>query len=161
MYDNPSMLIRVRSTTRQTPRHAVDIPCEIITPTAESPTLSWATDMSADGLWLDATHELALGDELVVCFQPGIFWRAHELMVFATVTRTSPGARDDDDGPGRGLAFLDLGTSERWALRSWLRPRPEKAPSRRRRARPSTPRLAPYPVETDGFMASPFARRLS
>lgn len=153
------MLIQARSTTRSTPRHAVDIPCEIITSASDEPALSWATDMSADGLWIEQRDDLALGQELVVCFRPGIWWRANDLMIFANVARASPGLRSEDDAPGVGLAFVDLSSSERWALRSWLRPRPEKAPSRRRRSPPRATDFA-WPAPVDGFMTSPFARRV-
>lgn len=155
------MLIQVRSTTRNAPRHAVDIPCEIITTASDEPALAWATDMSAHGLWIENRDDLALGEELVVCFKPGIWWRANDLMIFANVSRTSPGLRGEDDAPGVGIAFADLTSSERWALRSWLRPRPEKSPSRRRRAqkKPTTTDFT-WPAPVDGFMTSPFARRL-
>jgi hypothetical protein len=145
------MLIRIRSTTRSTPRHRVEIPCEIITSGCDEPSLAWATDMSADGLWLDERGDLEIGEDLVVCFRPGLRWRARELMLFANVARVSPGLRDDDIGPGLGLAFTDLTGGERWALRSWLRPRPEKAPSRRRRKRSDAPPMRAL---------SPFAQRL-
>lgn len=150
------MLIQVRSSTRSTPRHEVDIPCELITSSSDTPTLAWATDMSADGLWIDDREDLQIGEDLVVCFKPGIWWRAHELTVFANVARISPGLREDDRAPGLGLEFVDLTTTERWGLRSWLRPRPQKSASRRRRSRsaavPATS-LLPQPT-------SPFARRV-
>lgn len=144
------MLIQVRSTTRNTPRHTVDIPCEIITSTMDEPALAWATDMSADGLWIEDREDLEVGEELVVCFKPGIWWRAAELTLFANIARVSPGLRGEDDLPGLGVAFVDPDAGERWALRSWLRPRPEKAPSRRR-GRQRSPITWP---------ASPFARRV-
>jgi hypothetical protein len=150
------MLIQVPSTTRSTPRHAVDIPCEVITSTSDEPSLAWATDMSADGLWIEDRDDLEIGEDLVVSFKPGIWWRAQELTFFANVVRLSPGLREEDRSCGFGIEFLDLTPSERWALRAWLRPRPPKAPSRRRRGH-SKP-VWPAPVEA--VPLSPFARRL-
>ncbi len=151
------MLIQVRSTTRSTPRHAVDMPCEIITSKADEPSLAWATDMSADGVWLEDRDDLVVGEDVVVCLKPGIWWRAQELVFFANVARISPGLREDDPSPGLGLEFLDLTAGERWALRSWLHPRPEKSPSRRRRGRGQA--LRPPPAINTRPL-SPFARRL-
>jgi hypothetical protein len=154
------MLITVRATTRATPRHAVEIPCEVITHSDDTPTLAWATDMSANGLWIDDRDDLALGQDLIVCFKPGLRWRAHELMVFANVSRTSPGLRTDDPNPGCGVSFVDLSPGERFGLRAWLRPRPERAPSRRRRTRESAPAQFRWPAPAQTFAASPFARRV-
>jgi hypothetical protein len=138
-------------TSRRAPRHCVEIPCEVVLAQADEPVLRWATDMSAEGVWLE-DGDLRLGDELVVCFRPGIWWRRREIMVFAEVARVSPGLRPSDRGPGVGVAFRDLSGPERWALRCWLRPRPETAPARRRgSSRSFAPPLA---------AVSPFASRV-
>jgi len=146
-------LIRTRSTTRQSSRHRVDMPCEVITTRCDEPELRWASDMSADGAWFDTMSPLSVGEQVVVCFKPGIWWRADEISVFAEVTRLCRGHRVGDDGPGMGLAFVDLSSSERFSLRSWLRPRPRRAPTRR------------VPRRMDDIMShvaatSPFASRI-
>ena len=139
------MLLR----SRRAPRHQVEIPCELIA--KEDPVLMWATDMSSDGLWFEGAGGFELGEQVVVCFKPGLRWRARELMIFAQVARISPGMRTEDEGPGVGLSFLDLSGTERWWLHSWLRPRPEKRPRSRRMQAPRWPSVVPL---------SPFARRL-
>lgn len=116
---------------RESARHVVDLPCELITEACDEPFLMWATDMSADGAWFDTDAPLSLGATLVVCIKPGVWWRAKELMVFADVARLSRGMRGGDDTSGMGVRFLDLERHERFALRSWLRPRPERLPRRR------------------------------
>jgi hypothetical protein len=122
--------LHMSASARRTPRHLVEIPCEVITSDGDEPALEWATDMSADGLWLEESS-LPLGAQLVVCFRPGIWWRRREVTVFAEVARISRGLRPTDRAPGVGLSFLDLTGPERWALRCWLRPRPEPPPARR------------------------------
>jgi hypothetical protein len=116
---------------RESARHVVDMPCELVTESCDEPILAWATDMSADGAWFDTREPLALGASLVVCIKPGVWWRSKELMVFAEVARISRGMRGGDDVAGMGVSFLDIARSERFALRSWLRPRPERMPRRR------------------------------
>jgi len=124
---------------RRAIRHTVDMPCEVISPRDDEPQLLWATDMSAHGAWLETLGPLDLGEQLVLCFRPGVWWRAREIQVFAEVARTSPGLRVGDDLPGVGLDFLDLTQRERWALRCWLRPRPEPEPHRRGRPKKALP----------------------
>ncbi len=149
-----------RTHNRVSSRHQVELPCEIITPTADEPSLMWATDLSAGGLWLESPQPLGLGDEMVVCFKPSTWWRAREIQVFGEVTRVSPGLRGPRDPKGMGIQFLDLSAREKWQLRCWLRPRPQTKP--RRRALPSRNRFAIEPAPTPQLraQASPFASRI-
>lgn len=135
---------------RHVSRHAVEIPCEVITSHRDRPTLSWATDMSGGGAWLETDELLVPGDHLVICFAPGVWWRAREIQTFAEVVRISYGLRAGDRGAGMAVRFLDLTPAERWALRCWLRPRPMPLPRRR-----VAGRRAPFAA------ASPFAARLA
>lgn len=134
---------------RHVSRHAVEIPCEIITSQCDGQ-LAWATDMSGGGAWLETQALLVPGEHVVICFAPGIWWRAREIQAFAEVVRISYGLRLGDRGAGMAVRFLDLTPAERWALRSWLRPRPMPAPRRRIPTR----RALPAPC------ASPFAARI-
>lgn len=144
-------LFRSASAQRRMSRHSVEIPCELISSTDDAPRLVWASDMSADGLWIDTSKPLGLGEVVVVCFAPGLRWRAREVQAFAEVVRISFGMRWGDGDPGMGLQFLDLTAAERWALRRWLHPRPHPQPKRR------VPGERPPPVES---FASPFGRRV-
>lgn len=132
-------------------RHEVEIPCELISSTDDEAQLMWASDMSADGLWMDTPAPLGLGEVVVVCFAPGVHWRAREIQAFAEVVRISFGMRWGDGDAGMGLRFLDLSPAERWALRRWLRPRPPRAPHRRLPGKRAPQR---------GMLASPFASRV-
>jgi hypothetical protein len=149
----------VRSAHRQSPgwrrasRHTVELPCEVITSNDDEPVLVWATDMSVEGLWLETSRSLELKEELVVCFKPTVWWHARELVLFGEVARVSPGLRHGDGGPGVGVCFTDLERGERFALMSWLRPRPELPARRRAPARPRT--------FEERFSSHPFAARLS
>ena len=138
---------------RHVTRHAVDIPCEVVTSHRDRPELVWATDMSGGGAWLETDELLEPGEHLVVCFRPAVWWRAREIQVFAEVTRISFGLRAGDRGAGMAVRFLDLTPGERWALRSWLRPRPLPEPRRRV---PSLRSMAPLVPP-----ASPFAARFA
>jgi hypothetical protein len=156
---------QLSSFARRSSRHLVDLPCEVVTRQDDEPLLLWATDLSADGAWLEAgARRLALGEELIVCFRPAVWWQEREIMAFAEVARLSRGLRGDDPAPGLGVAFVDLTAGERFALRSWLRPRPERRPARRpgahRRVEPThvCARIAlPGPRASD----HPFASRVS
>ena len=121
----------INPATRRNSRRAVDIPCDVISNHSDDAAVLWATDLSSDGMWLEASRPLPLGDELVVCFRPGIGWRSREVHVFARVARMSRGQRANDDGCGMGVEFLDLTEAQRRALRGWLWPRPDKPPRRR------------------------------
>jgi hypothetical protein len=138
---------------RHVSRHAVEIPCEVITSHRDRPVLSWAIDMSGGGAWLETDELLDPGEHLVICFAPGVFWRAREIQVFAEVVRISYGLRLGDRGAGMAIRFLDLTPAERWALRCWLRPRPMPMPRRRG----PTGRVVAFAAPS---AASPFAARL-
>lgn len=160
MIEIPHPHRRHRTSSRTSSRHEVELPCEVITPKSEQPGLFWATDLSAGGLWLEAPEPLTLGDEMVVCFKPSIWWRAREIQVFGQVARVSPGLRGPRDTKGMGISFLDLTPKEKWQLRCWLRPRPERKPQRR--ALPSRKRYAIPQAPTPQLraQASPFASRV-
>lgn len=140
---------------RRTSRHRVEIPCELVTADRDEPQLYWATDLSGHGLWLEGAQSLPLGEVVVACITPGVWWRRRDIHVFAEVVRVSYGLRQGDCGPGAGLRFIDLTPSERWALRRWLYPRPLVDPVRR------------FPVPPQGGLpatrptfASPFSARV-
>lgn len=141
---------------RRTTRHRVEIPCELVTSDRDEPQLYWATDLSGHGLWLEGAQSLPLGEVVVACITPGIWWRRREIQVFAEVVRVSYGLRQGDSGPGAGLRFIDLTASERWALRRWLHPRPLIAAMRRFPVAPKRPTHMPR-----ASFGSPFSARVS
>jgi hypothetical protein len=132
-----------------------------VTGQADEPLLLWATDLSAEGVWLETPEPIARGAELVVCFRPAVWWQAREIIVFGEVARVSQGLREEDHERGLGIAFLDLTSAERWALRCWLRPRPELAPGRRARPRQTTHVCASVELSVPIYTDHPFASRVS
>jgi hypothetical protein len=120
-------------------RRMTELSCELYTPDSDEPLVSWGTDLSESGLFVESETPLAPGRELCVCFKPAAGWRSSELMVFARVARVVRGLRREDIAPGMGLRFLDLAVRERHALSRWLAPRKRPGPSLRaaRRAQPS------------------------
>lgn len=116
---------------RRAVRRAVELPCEVVSRYVDQPLLYWATDLSPFGMWLETKFPMQAGERLVVCFQPPIWWRARELMVFAEVVRASSGR---DNARGMAVEFNDLNVHERRTLRGWLRGRPPPLPRRRKRS---------------------------
>ncbi len=126
------------STSRRFIRHRVDLPCDLITQHDDKPQLTWATDLSWRGAWVEMDQPLRPGDEIVLSFRPTLWSRDREITVFAEVSRASMGRRASDGRAGMGLRFLDLAAHEAIALQSWLAPRPARLP----RPRPGAHRRA-------------------
>ena len=120
---------RLKASHRRALRRAVEIPCDVVSSRVDEPLLYWATDLSPHGLWLETTFPMLVGEQLVVCFQPPVWWPGGELSVFAEVARSTRGGAQ-----GMGLEFLDLDQHEARALHSWLRGRPPPFPRRRKRS---------------------------
>ena len=150
----------VSSLARRSSRHAVELACEVVTSDHDEPQLFWATDLSPEGIWLETSQPIIdTGSELVVCFRPAVWWEAREIIVFGEVARVSHGLRHEDEAPGIGVAFLDLSPSERWSLRCWLRPRPERSPARR--GRKPVQVCATVDLPPHRYSDHPFAARVS
>jgi hypothetical protein len=116
---------------RRALRRAVQLPCELVSRYVDQPLLYWATDLTPFGAWLETPIPMELGEQVVLCFSPGIWWAARELMLFAEVTRVA--THRDVEERGMGLEFLDVTAHERRALDAWLRNRPPPLPKRRSR----------------------------
>ncbi|MBW2459064.1 MAG: PilZ domain-containing protein [Deltaproteobacteria bacterium] len=129
----------VSSASRRVTRHRVDLPCDLITPHEDEPQLTWATDLSWRGAWVETEHPLEPGEEVVLCFRPTLWSRDREITVFAQVARASRGLRANDDSAGMGLRFLDLRAPEAAALQSWLVRRPPRLPRHRLGVESSAP----------------------
>lgn len=121
----------ISSASRRVNRHRVDMPCDLITSHDDEPQLTWATDLSYRGAWVETEHPLDPGEEVVLSFRPTLWSQDREITVFAQVMRKSHGLRSNDDGPGMGLRFLDLTATEAAALQSWLVRRPQRLPRHR------------------------------
>jgi hypothetical protein len=116
------------SVSRRFIRHRVDLPCDLITRDDDEPQLTWATDLSWRGAWVETDLPLRPGDEVVLSFRPTLWSRDREITVFAEVARASMGRRGSDGRAGMGLRFLDLAAHEAVALQAWLAPRPARLP---------------------------------
>ncbi len=130
----------VSSASRRVTRYRVDLPCDLITPHEDEPQLTWATDLSWRGAWVETEHPLEPGEQVVLCFRPTLWAREREITVFAEVARASRGRRSNDCGAGMGLRFIDLTAPESAALHSWLVRRPTRLPRHRLGADPPVPR---------------------
>jgi len=127
----------------------VELPCELISSYVDAPLLYWATDLSPFGIWLETPLPMQLGEQVVVCFEPPVWWTGREITVFAEVARVTHGRQraarrgEPQQLSGMGLEFLDLSTHERRALTAWLRGRPPPLPIRRQRQVQSMRSLPP------------------
>lgn len=135
------MCTSVSSRRRRALRRAVELPVELISEHVDQPLLYWATDLTPQGMWLDTSFPMQLGETVVVCFRPAVWWQARELMVFAQVSRSVWGRSSSE--VGMGLEFLDISEHEQRALSAWLHRRPPPLP--KRRARPQGPAWLPQP----------------
>ena len=130
-----------RRLTRRALRRAVNLPCELVSKYVEEPLLYWASDLTPHGIWLETPAPMELGEQVVLCFQPTVWWHSRSLSLFAEVSRVlwsrAPSER------GMALSFLDISQHEKRALSAWLRRRPPPLP--KRRARSSSGRLLPMP----------------
>ncbi len=113
---------------RRGARRSVELPCGLIARQSEAPELGWALDLSRTGAWIETPEPLTVGEELVVCVQPGISWRGGELHLFGEVQRAERRRVGGVDALGMAVAFLGLSLDERIRLASWLgrRPTPPK-----------------------------------
>lgn len=118
------------SPPRRALRRAVELPCEVVSRFIDRPLLYWASDLTGYGVWLETPAPMEVGEQVVVCFRPAVWWGQRELMVFSEVTRVMWARRAEERG--MGLEFLDLTVHERRALDGWLHGRPPPLPRRRR-----------------------------
>ncbi len=119
----------------------MELPCELVSRYVDEPLLYWATDLTPFGAWLETPFPMELGEQVVICVRPGVWWHARELMLFAEVTRVASGRELHERG--MALAFLDASPHEERALAAWLRNRPPPLP--KRRARSQRERELPLP----------------
>jgi hypothetical protein len=117
---------------RRALRRAVELPCDLVSRYLDEPLLYWATDLSPFGLWLETPLPMQLGEQVVLSFQPAVWWPTREITVFAEVVRVTNGRRSPRTG--MGLEFLDLDENEERSLGAWLRGRPPPLPRRRKRS---------------------------
>ncbi len=151
---SPQNLATIRPAARRSARYGVELACEVIGQQHDTPQLMWATDLSADGLWLESSQSLRLGETLVVSFQPAVAWRGREFTLFGQVARASAGRRYGDIAAGLGIRFVDLDAMQRHTLVDWLRPRSLRAGGRNSR-RVRRARQTPFHPTSH-----PFATRL-
>jgi hypothetical protein len=126
---------------RRALRRAVELPCEVVSRYVDEPLLYWATDLTPFGVWLEAPAPMQVGEQMVICFQPTVWWNQRELMIFAEVTRVA--WNRDTNTRGMAIEFIDITPHEQRALTAWLRGRPPRLPQRRQRA--SSRRRLPAP----------------
>ncbi|MBX3184873.1 MAG: PilZ domain-containing protein [Polyangiaceae bacterium] len=112
---------------RRGARRAVELPCGLIAGHSEAPELGWALDLSRTGAWIETPEPLSVGEELVVCVQPGISWRGGELQIFGEVQRAERRCVAGAMALGMAVAFQGLSLDERIRLAGWLGRRPTQA----------------------------------
>jgi hypothetical protein len=101
------------------------LPVELIDSRDDAPVLTWASNLTPFGLWIDTRFPLPRGEHVVVAFEaPGCASR--EMVLFAEVTRST--LVRHGERAGMGLSFLDVTAEERQALSGWLRGRPPPLP---------------------------------
>ena len=104
---------------RLSDRRRVDLICDVVARHWDAPFRHRIVDLSTQGLWLETSFPLALGEEVVVCMEPE-GWRLGELFVFARVVRRNTRQRHGEPR-GMGLTFLDLVAYEREEIVHLLR----------------------------------------
>ena len=137
-------------------RRLIELPCELYTSQRDEPLLTWGTNLSESGIFVETETPLECGEGVVLCFRPAVAWPTSEVTVFAEIARAAAGRRRDDGARGLGLRFLDLSRLERRQLARWLRPRPRTAAG----VRQSTS-LLPCAPRTSLVSDHPFAMRVS
>lgn len=132
MASHPIRIDQAPHSHRRALRRAVELPCEIVSRYVDEPLLYWATELTPYGIWLEAPAPMQVGEQVVVGFQPLVWWHRRELMVFAEVTRVA--WHREASMRGMALEFIDITPHEQRALSAWLRGRPPQLPKRRARA---------------------------
>ena len=85
-------------------------------------------DGSWDGLQVAACHDAEIGDRVNVALRVprSTFWVQGK----GTVTRVSPGLREEDEAPSIGIALDEMHGLDRMLLAHALRKNPQVAPKR-------------------------------
>lgn len=116
---------------RRTTRRAVSMDCDVLSRYWDESVPFVALDLSVEGMWLDATLPLEVGESLTIRFMPPKWRSSRPLVVNAEVRRVDFSRRLKDSGaPGMGIAFVDLTPWERDALRVALEGLPPPIPER-------------------------------
>jgi hypothetical protein len=93
-------------------RAPVSIPAAVFADGFDRPVELECTNLSSTGMFLDGNPSLALGEEVLLVFQPPGTW--HRIFIEAVVVRTRDGAR------GLGLRFARMPRNDTDVLRGAL-----------------------------------------
>ena len=121
----------VRRNDRREIRRAVGFKCTVVRERDFREVATQARDLSPDGMLVATTHDLEVGESMIVSFcatQLGLWFDSE-----ATVARIVRGRRDGDQGPGIGLSFSSLDRVKRLVLRGLIRRIPPPLPRRTQR----------------------------
>ncbi len=115
---------------RKTLRRSVAVECEVLAPIFDAPAEFRATDLSEDGLWLEAMLPLEVGEQITLRFQPprGV----DPFVLTGVVRRVGIHRRAGEAGQnGMGIEFTAMTRLERALLRSLLQNTPPALPKKR------------------------------
>ena len=118
----------VHRNDRREVRRAVGLTCQVVRERDFRLIADQAVDLSPDGMLVSSSHEMEVGESLIVSFkatQLGLWFDTE-----ASVTRVIKGRRPGDRGPGIGLSFSSLDRVKRLILRGHLRRVPPPLPRR-------------------------------
>jgi hypothetical protein len=131
-------------TRRRSLRRAVTLECNLESEVWDGIVVLPATDLSAEGLWLETPYALDEGEELVVSFEVPNAPEPTRIWAIATVARVGLfRRRGEAQASGMGLVFTYCSEDDHMRLRAALEGRPPPLPEYARGA--SLPPPLPLP----------------
>lgn len=150
----PPPLPAQRASRRRSLRRAVELECQVLSDLWDGQAPFLATNLSPEGLWLQTPLPLEQGEELLLTLSPPRWSEREPLVALAQVARVAMfRRRNEPQGAGMGLSFIDIDGGQQGALESCLRGLPPPLPSRTRAARvlAQTAALSP-PVDDEQLL---------
>jgi len=132
----PPPLPAQRASRRRSLRRAVELECQVLSDLWDGQAPFLATNLSPEGLWLQTPLPLEQGEELLLTLSPPRWSEREPLVALAQVARVAMfRRRNEPQGAGMGLSFVDIDGGQQGALESCLLGLPPPLPSRTRAAR--------------------------
>lgn len=128
--------VEVLPGTRRAVRRAVHVDCEVVSRFWDDSIPHLATNLTPDGVWIESSLPLEVGEDVVLTFRPPRWEQGREVTCFGTVRRVDLRRRTSDPrSAGMGIEFLDIAEHDREDLARSLRGLPPPLPPRGARAR--------------------------